>query len=672
MKLKPANLLILLIFLFVMPLRLLSNFTIDSLIQVSVGQKLDTVQFQRYFEIAKRYSNFDLDSAIIYAEKSIEIAKLLDDKKKFGDVSMVCGVYYLMKNNSEKGYENLSNALELYKAINESHNVAKVLNNIGIYYNERGMLEKALESYLEAAEYLEDSGSIRSKAMNGVNIGIVYLDQTNYDMALIYFYQAFEMFSEIDDTYGLAITNSNIGDVFIREKEFDKALQYHTTSYQCELKLNSSFGIAHELNKIGVIFYRQQKFHQALDTLKKALQIREDFNGESGICESSLNIGKVFNKLNDLSKAEKFCRRTYDLAHKINSDFWIQRSSKELSLIYERKNDFRNALKYHKIYKITTDSMFSASKIKELTELAMNYEFQKEKVENKLKHETELLNQKHIRIFYILSLALVLLFIGFILNLYLNKKKANRVLLRNFTIIDQQAKELKIANATKDKFFSIIAHDLRSPFNTLMGFSDLLEKKYEEYPDSQRVEIIKILSKTSKNTFFLLDNLLTWSRSQLGNIVIKKDILNLFELVSNSIVTYQSSALLKNIEIVVEIKHEIEVYVDLATIKIVIGNLVNNAIKFTPLGGKIRINAIEKEKMLEVCIHDTGIGMNKETVAKLFRIEESFTTEGTNKEKGTGLGLILCKEFVNKNGGEIWVESELGIGSCFTFEISKK
>lgn len=195
MKKMSTNIFILLIILFIIPLRLLPNSAIDSLVQLSYDQKPDTVQYQRYFEISKKYSNFDLDSAIIYSQKCIEIAINLHDNKRLGNASMRNGVYYLMKNNSEKGYENLSTALEAYREINDRISMARVLNNIGIYYNEMGMLDKALESYFEAIEYWDGDNYKKSKAFNINNIGIVYLDQNNYDLALNYFNKALEIFT---------------------------------------------------------------------------------------------------------------------------------------------------------------------------------------------------------------------------------------------------------------------------------------------------------------------------------------------------------------------------------------------------------------------------------------------------------------------------------------------
>jgi len=256
-------------------------------------------------------------------------------------------------------------------------------------------------------------------------------------------------------------------------------------------------------------------------------------------------------------------------------------------------------------------------------------------------------------------------------------QKKNVILQNNQLELEKQKKEINKhltiiteVNATKDKFFSIIAHDLKSPFNTIIGFADLLDTDYEDYSDEERKKFINILSKTSKNTFSLLENLLTWARSQRGKIIIKKERLNIKKLVDETILPYSGNASLKNIKIKNNVPVELQIFADKETIKIVISNLINNGIKFTHVDGKISVSAEVKENIVEICIQDNGVGMSKNVLDKLFRIEESFTNSGTNKEKGTGLGLILCKEFVEKNGGKIWAESEVGRGSKFKFTIS--
>ena len=239
-----------------------------------------------------------------------------------------------------------------------------------------------------------------------------------------------------------------------------------------------------------------------------------------------------------------------------------------------------------------------------------------------------------------------------------------------------QAKELKasndklnILNSTKDKFFTIISHDLRSPFNSILGFTNLLVEDYNNFDDAQKKDIIKSLNKSALSAYKLLENLLTWAQAQRGQIEIKKELLNLKELVEISIAPYKYSASQKNIEIETNIPFDTRLSIDRNTLMIIIENLVNNAIKFTPAGGTITINYNKNGDNIELHIIDTGVGMTSEVIEKIFRIEESISTKGTNNEKGTGLGLILCKEFIKKNGGDISVKSEVGKGSEFIITL---
>ncbi len=229
--------------------------------------------------------------------------------------------------------------------------------------------------------------------------------------------------------------------------------------------------------------------------------------------------------------------------------------------------------------------------------------------------------------------------------------------------------KLREANATKDKFFSIIAHDLRNPFNVILGYSDMLNKGYERFDDDKRKLFINEIHKSSANTFTLLENLLTWTRSQQGRIKIKKEKLNLSELINSSIQPYSSHAKNKGINILNNINVDTNIIADINTMSIVFGNLINNAIKFTHKDGNISISEILNGDNLDIYIEDTGIGMTDKQIADLFLIEKSSTTLGTDRERGSGLGLILCKEFVEKNGGAIRVESKVDVGSKFIISL---
>jgi signal transduction histidine kinase len=240
------------------------------------------------------------------------------------------------------------------------------------------------------------------------------------------------------------------------------------------------------------------------------------------------------------------------------------------------------------------------------------------------------------------------------------------------TEISSQSKELREVNATKDKFFSIIAHDLKNPFNVILGFSNLLSTEYENYEDDERKKIINEIERSANSTYKLLVNLLTWSRSQRGKIEISKKVINLSDVVKSSMSYYSPNARKKEIAIINNIDNGTTAYADINTLEIIIGNILNNAIKYTPEDGQITLTAEIINNYSVLSIKDNGIGMSQETIDKLFRIEENHSMPGTNNEKGTGLGLILCKDFIKKNGGKITVNSKVDIGSEFKIWIPNK
>jgi signal transduction histidine kinase len=225
--------------------------------------------------------------------------------------------------------------------------------------------------------------------------------------------------------------------------------------------------------------------------------------------------------------------------------------------------------------------------------------------------------------------------------------------------------------ATKDKFFSIIAHDLKSPFNSIAGFSDLLIQQVQEKDYEGIEEYATIIQDSSQRVMNLLMNLLEWSRSKTGRMEYNPEFVELVGLINQAIELLSDAARQKSITLKLETPRNTPVSADRAMISTVLRNLISNAVKFTQPGGEIIISLVQKQKEVTISVIDTGIGIKKELIEKLFKIEESYTTVGTQNEKGTGLGLILCKEFVEKHGGKIRAESELGKGSKFSFTIPK-
>jgi signal transduction histidine kinase len=235
--------------------------------------------------------------------------------------------------------------------------------------------------------------------------------------------------------------------------------------------------------------------------------------------------------------------------------------------------------------------------------------------------------------------------------------------------LKQQTHELQELNATKDKFFSIIAHDLKSPFNAVMGFSEILIEQVRDKEYDGIEKYANIILDSSQRALDLLMNLMDWARSQTGKMEFVPEHFEMVSFISDITPLFYDIALQKSIIIKKDLPPKATVYADQAMIHTVFRNLISNAIKFTEPGGEITISAIEKTGELTVTVRDSGIGISKANIEKLFRPDETYSTPGTNNEKGTGLGLILCKEFIQKHGGKIWVESAPGEGSTFIFTI---
>jgi len=238
---------------------------------------------------------------------------------------------------------------------------------------------------------------------------------------------------------------------------------------------------------------------------------------------------------------------------------------------------------------------------------------------------------------------------------------------------EQRLKEneirLRELNVTKDKFFSIIAHDLRGPFNSIIGFCDILVGQIKERDYEGIEKYANIIQNSSQLALELLLNLLEWSRTQTGRIEFNPEYFELISFINGVAKLFGEPAQLKSITIFYELPHNIPVFADKAMLSTVFRNLISNGLKFTNPGGKIVISAEQKNTEVVVSVTDNGVGIKKENIGKLFLIEESYSTVGTRNEKGTGLGLMLCKEFIEKHEGNLWVESEEGKGSIFRFTI---
>lgn len=275
----------------------------------------------------------------------------------------------------------------------------------------------------------------------------------------------------------------------------------------------------------------------------------------------------------------------------------------------------------------------------------------------------------------LITIILVIFLVGFIMiNIIINlRQKTENILIESkkeleLTVIER-TKELNHTIKTKDKFFSILAHDLKSPFSGLLGLFGILLKNPEAFSEEKRNDMFQKIYDSSSQLYKLLENLLSWSGAQTKSITLTPENISIWELIDENISLQQQNANSKNIELTNEISKNIFVYADRNTIDTVFRNLISNAIKFTNKGGTVKIKESIKNKMIGIIVQDNGIGIPEENIDKLFKIEEKLITDGTNNEKGTGLGLVLCKEFIELNGGKISVKNDSVAGASFIVEL---
>jgi len=250
---------------------------------------------------------------------------------------------------------------------------------------------------------------------------------------------------------------------------------------------------------------------------------------------------------------------------------------------------------------------------------------------------------------------------------------------RDITIRRQALEELKLKNeelsnlnAEKDKFFSIIAHDLKITFNAIIGFSELMIQNFNELDNETLLQGLNTIETASKHAYKLLENLLVWSQNQTGRSPFNPEVLNLNKQVTESFKIIESSAAIKGISVLISINKSMEIFADKNMIDSVLRNLILNAIKFSHKGKKVKITAVESNHEIQVSVKDNGVGISPENQIAIFKIEKHTITSGTENEMGTGLGVILCKDFVERHNGSIWVESTPGSGSIFTFSLQLK
>ncbi len=529
--------------------------------------------------------------------------------------------------------------LESAKAINESTKnidvLVLILNEMGKINAALGLLSEARENYELVLEYNEelDRPSVQAEAL--YNLGHLNTLEGDYPKALENHKSALAIYRSVYNREKEARLLNDIGELYLLMKNEERTYANHLAGLEIRKSLKDKVGIAESYNNIGVLYYIQKKYDRSIANLQLGLASGQE------------------------AQAQQHISRSYEY----------------LSLCYEALNDYKKAFEYKQLHLAIIEFIQNEKTEQKLLETQNRYVIERKESEisdlegDRDRKEKELQNQRQFRNLFVVLTTLALVVLALILYLYMIKRRSNKILQVVNSKVKIQNSELQNLNATKDKFFSILGHDLKGPLNSLSSFSNLLINYTDSLSKEEIQQLATDLDKSIKNLYSLLENLLEWSRSQTGNIAFTPEIFDLTVLLEENKALLQAQAETKKIEIINSYTDSVPVNTHKHSINTVIRNVISNAIKFTPEGGTITTNMKKEDDFVVVSIADTGVGMSQEVIDKLFRIDTKHSTKGTANEKGTGLGLILCREFVEKNGGKIWVTSEENAGSIFSFLI---
>jgi len=637
--------------------------------------------------LSESYYNYFPDSTLFYAEKSKKLSEGLGYTEGLADAYRNIGAY----NNRQGKYDT---AKDIFKAgiklaEQESYlpGLANLYASIGLSYYETGFLAVATEYYLMSLKIKRDLGLNAEIANTLNNLGLVAIDRKQFSKAIDFFAEAKGIREKLDDKLGMSTLYANIALVLQKEGKYDSALQiYRGILSEEATSENKSLGSV-SLYNLGKIYLAQNEFEKAIIHYSKALELDQELNDRYGISYDLLGLGEAYLNLNQLTKSRELIEESLQIAKESGLKQNISKGHELLSQLFEAQNNYQKALFHHRQFKSFEDSVFNTDTERITEDLLIAYGLEKSAIEaQQILRENELQREKDVAKLIRNGVIILLLIMVFALYITIRsykiqrkarllvtqqKNELERLYLetsRQKEEIESIAKDLEVVNRTKDKLFGIVGHDLRSPINSL---NSLMQYTMDESLSQE--EFLKMSQKLKnevEHVHFTLINLLQWAKSQMRGITTYPDLLNVNELVEENIELYKPISTSKNISIVCKMAGKTICWADREQINLVIRNLLNNALKFTPQGGEIEISSkLYSGNLWGISLRDNGVGMSPEVIETLFKPNFQTKNYGTSGEKGTGLGLILVKDFLESNKGSIWVNSEINKGSTFTFTL---
>jgi two-component system, NtrC family, sensor kinase len=524
-----------------------------------------------------------------------------------------------------------------------------------------GNLTLSLTAYLEAVKISSKNNDKIAEGDAYTNIASLYTSNEDFEKSLKYYDRVVNLYDDNVDSIRLTGLYINYGYAMYKAKMYDSSISILNKAIYFSQFVNNYRSKAYAQANRALVLAKTDQFDEAEVQLGEAMQIMEENNDHYGLSDCLIEIGGVYLEQGEVLTGIQKLKKGYAIAFENGLKEQIQNGAKYLSRAYQQNGDLTKALEYQSKYYTYRDSLTNKEQIRKLADLRTTYEVGQKQTEVDL-----LTAEKRIQKIIIFSTGggafLVAILLGLVYKNYRDKNKINKIL-------EDQKAQLERLNTTKDKFFSIISHDLRGPVHAFSGISRLIKYAVEDKNNDELIEIADHVDKTADDLSGLLDNLLNWALQQQGHFPNVPEKLSVEEMGEEINGIFSNMAKAKNINLLSSIPGNLELWVDRNTSMTILRNLVNNAIKFTDIGGKVDLTAIADGDFAKITVSDTGVGIPQDKLNRLFKMDGNKTSYGTAGEKGLGLGLQLVYEFVEMNKGTIAVESNEGEGTKFIVRL---
>jgi signal transduction histidine kinase/tetratricopeptide (TPR) repeat protein len=621
---------------------------VDSLLKESKAYlKDDSLKVNLLYKISYAYYRIHPDSTILYAKKGLTISESLNDFKAEG------------------------------------------IRLIGLAYWVKGEYTTSLKYLQEAIQQSQIEGNMIEYSRSLNSIGLVYYRENSLEKALEYFQKGLEIDRKMENQHSIAIKLNNIGMIYDLQGHHKKALTYLDSSLNLSEKHGFREFIPLTLYFISSANYNLKNYSKSEETSKRGIIEAQKIGSDREIVQHSLILGQVFQIYQKGEISKNYFENALLLAQKMHEKEHIRNAYRGLYNYYKLEKKHQKALEYFELAHLIEDSLFTENKNKEFKNLELKFDLKSKEAQiNLLKNNQSLQDEKERNqrlVIYLLILMIFLLLIFlFLISSFRNKEKRNNELLTTQKIelehknkeieekqeeLIQQSVQLQSLNRTKDQLFTVISHDFRSPLISVKNIIQFLDS--ESLSKSEFEEIKAELEQQLDLTLSTMDNLLIWSKNQItGNQEHTPIRLDIYKIIEDSKSLYSGQIDKKGLNVHNEVVPQTYIWADVQQISVVIRNLISNAIKFSFENKNIWIQSQIQGEYIWIQVKDEGIGMTEEQVKNLKDNDKTKSTLGTNMEKGTGLGLLLFKQFVLKNGGEYCIKSKKGEGSTFAFKIS--